>query len=360
MTLHEDTREQARLEETMPSPRGLSRRQFGLVGASFALMGLAPRWSRAGTVERIIDVHHHFLPPQYLREAPASANLQRAIDWTPARNLEAMDRNGVQIAMLSFPTPLWWYEGVEPGRKLARLCNDYCAGLRQQQPYRYGIFAGVPPLGDSEGCLREIDYAYGTLKADGVTVMTSYYGRYLGDEAFRPVWDELNRRAAVVFVHPTDPTCCLKMDDGVIPAYGEWPFDTARTFMSLWTSTALLKWPRIRFIFSHGGGALPMIADRIDRIGRIPAEGGQRIHDAWPLIRKVYFDLANAANPPALAAVRAMASPQRILFGSDYPYVPLQLGTDYLRRANLTASERGAIYTANALGLLPHLESLLG
>ncbi len=306
-----------------------------------------------------IDVHHHIIPPQFLAEAPPSANFQRNWAWwTPQKTLEEMDQNGIAVSILSFATPYLWFSGIEPGRRLARMCNDYCAEHMRDNGGRFGLFAGLPPLEDTEGCLREIAYAFDTLQADGVTVMTSYGDHYLGDAAYAPVWEELDRRQAVVFVHPSDPTCCNPVNVGVPSAFAEWPFDTARTVMSLWVSNALLRWPHIRFIFSLGGGGLPMIADRIDKFGR-PGPDGQRLHDALSQIKALYFDTANAANPPALAATRAMADPGHILFGSDYPFVPAARAVEDLAHAQLNRQELRAIECDNAIALMPRLGAIV-
>ena len=347
---------------TQRESRMVSRRGF-VIGGAAALGGvlLGGGQRAAAAVPHRIDVHHHIIPPQFLEEAPPSADFQRNWAWwTPQKTLEEMDQNGIAVSMLSFATPYLWFSGIEPGRRLARMCNDYCAERMRDNVGRFGLFAGLPPLEDTEGCLREIAYAFDTLQADGVTVMTSYGDHYLGDVAYAPVWEDLDRRRAVVFVHPSDPTCC-NPNVGVHSAFGEWPMDTARTVMSLWASNALLRWPHIRFIFSHGGGTLPMIADRIDKFGRPDpgaAPDGARLHDALSQIRTLYFDTANAANPPALAATRALAVPGHILFGSDYPYAPAARAVDDLARAQLNRQELRAIERDNAIALMPRLGAL--
>lgn len=332
-----------------------------LLGGGQGAVAAVPNGAGQGTVAAVphrIDVHHHIIPPQFLKEAPPSADFQRNWAWwTPQKSLEEMDQNGIAVSMLSFATPYEWFSGIEPGRRLARMCNDYCAEQMRDNVGRFGLFAGVPPLEDTEGCLREIAYAFDTLQADGVTVMTSYGDKYLGDAAYAPVWEELNRRRAVVFVHPSEPTCC-NPDLGLHSAYAEWPFDTARTVMSLWASNALLRWPHIRFIFSHGGGGLPMVADRIDKFGRPDLQAGPdapMLHDALSQIRTLYFDTANAANPPALAATRAMVDPGHILFGSDYPFVPASRAVDGLAHAQLNPQELRGIERDNAIALMPQL-----
>jgi len=327
-------------------------------GAALVLAGIGANAMATAAGRHRIDVHHHFVPPQYLKEAPSPArDLLGRYGWTPQKSLEEMDQNGVAVAMLSFPMPFLWFPGVDQGRRLARMCNDYCADVVREHARRFGLFATLPPLEDTEGCLQEIAYAYGSIKADGVTVRTNYSGRYLGDANFAGVWDELNRRKAVVFVHPADPACCMAVNDSVPVGYGEWPFDTARTVMSLWANEAHAKWPDIRFVFSHGGGALPMIADRINNFGRPGPNGGPPINDAHEFIRTLYFDIANAANPPALAATRATAEPTHLLFGTDFPFIPTSRGVEYLTRAGVRTEQLVAIERGNALDLLPRLRA---
>jgi len=337
----------------------LNRRDLVLGATALGLAGPGVSAASAAPPRRI-DVHFHVLPPEYLFEAPAAGSVQLPFARTREASLEEMDRNGVAVSMLSFPTPFFWFSGIEPGRRLARLCNDYYAGLVRWRPKRFGLFAALPPLEDTEGVLREIAYAYDTLGANGVTLMTNYSGRYLGDELFAPIWQELNRRKAVVFVHPSNAPCCTAVNDGVGVGYGEFPFDTARTIMNLWLRDALADRPDVRIIFSHGGGALPMIADRIDKFGRPGPMGAPLVHDAHAFIGKLYFDIANAAAPSALPSVREMASPQHILFGSDFPYVPISRGLDYLAQAGLKSEDVSAIERGNALALLPQLHAMAG
>jgi len=345
---------------------GWTRRQL-LVAAGWtvslsALGGTKPE-AQSGESSRVdrnalkhIDVHHHFIPPQYLKEGPPSVAMSKVENWSPARAIEDMDRHGIDISVLSFSSPYLWFPGVDNGRKLARLCNDYSTQIVRDHPHRFGLFAGVPPLADTEGCLSEIEYALDELHAQGITVMTSYGNSWLGDPAFAPVCDALNRRDAVVFVHPAIPACCTALGQ-LPPSYVELPFDTARSVASLWFSGALERWSRIRFIFSHGGGALPMVADRIDKFGRPGKNPGAVLHDATSQFDKLYFDTANAANPAALAGLRALANPRHILFGTDYPYLPLETGVEDLARAEISALQRRAIESDNALSLMPTLVS---
>jgi len=344
---------------------GWTRRQFLVAAGAVSLSAIGEARSTAqsghsdlvgGNKLKHIDVHHHFIPPQYLKEGPPSVALSKVENWSPAGAIEEMDRHEIDISVLSFSSPYLWFPGVDNGRRLARLCNDYSAQIIRDHRHRFGLFAGVPPLTDTEGCMREIEYALDDLHAHGITVMTSYGNSWLGDPAFAPVWDELNRREAVVFVHPAIPVCCTALGR-VPPSYMELPFDSARSVASLWFSGAFERWSRIRFVFSHGGGALPMVADRIDKLGRPGKKPGVLLHDAITQFDKLYFDTANAANPAALAALRAFANPERILFGTDYPYVPLARGADDLARAEMSPQQRQAIKNGNALFLMPTLVS---
>lgn len=348
----------------LPLVEGLTRRELLLVAGAASLSALAGTKSQAEsrtgrpTLDKSsgrIDVHHHFIPPQYLKEGPPSVAMSKVENWSPAQAIEDMDHNGVDISILSFASPYLWFPGLDSGRRLARLCNDYSAQIARDHPHRFGLFAGVPPLTDTEGCVHEIEYALDQLHAQGIAVMTSYGNSWLGDPAFAPVWNELNGRDAVVFVHPAIPACCASSGQGVPPSYLEFPFDSARAATSLWFSGALERYSRIRFVFSHGGGALPMVADRIDKLGRPGKEPGTRLHDAATQFDKLYFDTANAANPAAFAGLRAITNPGHILFGTDYPYVPLERGVDGLARADISLQQRRAIEIDNALSLMPLL-----
>jgi predicted TIM-barrel fold metal-dependent hydrolase len=336
----------------------LSRRDLLTQGGAALVLAGRGGIALAAAGRHRIDVHHHFVPPQYLEEAPPPArDMLGRYGWTAQKSLEEMDQNGVDVALLSFPMPFLWFPGVDQGRRLARMCNDYCADVVQQHPRRFGLLATLPPLKDTEGCLQEIAYAYGSINSDGVTVRTNYSGLYLGDASFNPVWNELNRRKAVVFVHPANAACCMSVNDSLPAGYDEWPFDTARTVMSLLANEAHAKWPNIRFVFAHGGGVLPMIADRINNFGRPGPNGGPPINDAHEFIRTLYFDVANAVNPPALAATRAMTDPTHLLFGTDFPFIPTRRGVEYMTRAGLLTKQLVAIERGNALDLLPRLRA---
>jgi predicted TIM-barrel fold metal-dependent hydrolase len=173
---------------------------------------------------------------------------------------------------------------------------------------------------------------------------------------FRPVFEELDRRKAVVYFHPTTPNCCGNLIPAAGPATIEWPVDTARAIISLLYSGSLVRYPNIRFIFSHAGGALPALSGRIANfVARDKNAAGYAPHGALAEFDKIHYDTANATAAPSMAALMAMAPTSQIVFGSDYPYFSLEENVAGLAKIRLTAAERQAINRDNAARLLPRL-----
>jgi 6-methylsalicylate decarboxylase len=344
----------------------IGRRQFLAGGFSAAAATLAAPTVRAQAptakpAAKRIDMHHHFLPPQYMKEEHERINFGHNLSastllaWTPKDSLAVMDANGITTAIVSQTTPGVWFGDVAGSRRAARMWNDYAAEQIKTYPGRYGLFAPVP-LPDTDGCLKEIEYALDTLHADGIGLVSSYDGKYLGDPAFAPVFAELNRRKAVVYVHPTVAACCGSVIPTVIPQVIEFPFDTTRTIVSLIINGALIKYPDIRFIFSHGGGATPMVAGRlVETLAHRPNAAEVTPSGAMAELRKLYYDTANAATPGSIAALRIMAPLGHILFGSDYPFVKVAEDIEHLQQTQMSDADRLAIDRNNAIALLPRL-----
>jgi 6-methylsalicylate decarboxylase len=315
-----------------------------------------------------IDIHHHFYPPAYVAEegsrvvAIGSGFPAATItEWSVEKSLEDMDRNQVQTTVLSVSTPGVWFGDPNRAQKLARKCNDFAAELIAKHPKRFGMF-GVIPLPDVDDSLREIEYCFDQLQFDGIGILTSYEKCWPGDAALAPVFAELNRRNAVVHFHPTAPTEFMSLVPDVPPAIVEFPFDTTRAIISLLYSGTLSQNPNMRCIFSHGGGALPYLADRIASLARRPTAKhlAARIPNGVEHeLRKLYFDVVSiASNPHGMAALRSLADPSRLLLGSDFPYASIERVLLGLQRLGLSSSETESIERANALALFPRLASL--
>lgn len=303
-----------------------------------------------------IDVHHHFIPPGFLEEV-SGQRIGSTFRWSPALSLEDMDKNGIAVSMLSQIQPGVWLGDAAQARRLARMHNEYGARLVRDHPGRFGSFATLP-LPDAEGSLKEIEYALDTLKAGGIGVMTSYQDKYLGDAAFAPVWEELNRRKAVVYAHPLTPDCCRNVVKGVRPGVIEYAFDTTRTIASVAFSGTAARYPDIRWIFAHGGGTMPFLLSRFTREETAMKEREQRLpRGMMHELKKFYYDTGQASHPGALSALLQMVPVSQVLYGSDYPFVPGAEVNAGLAGFRFEPNDRLAIERGNALKLLPNLKT---
>jgi predicted TIM-barrel fold metal-dependent hydrolase len=299
-----------------------------------------------------INVHHHFLPPGYMKAVEDRMEMgrgrQRAASWSPAADLELMDASGIQLTIGSISIPGVWFGNVGFSRKTARLWNEYAAAVARDFPGRYGFFAVIAPP-DVEGSLAEIDYALNVLKADGIALVSSYDGRWLGDPAFRPVMEELNRRKAVVFVHPAgvgeDAT-----PPGIRAHILEGSFDTTRTIFSLIANGVLSNCPDIRFIFAHGGGCAPFLAGRAATLSS--RTGDMTPERIGALLKTLYFDTAIMINQPALAALVSFCPASQILLGIESPILSPEAEMRAWNDLSIDADLRRCIERGNALALL--------
>jgi len=329
-----------------------NRRDFLKFLASLAFM-------QAGTSAKPfrIDIHHHFGPAVWVAEVKGRPLLQPAnTTWTPAKSLEDMDRGSVAASVISITNPGLWFGDKAVTSRLARACNEYAAKLVQDHPTRFGFFAAMP-LPDVDATLKEIAYAYDTLKADGVGLFTSYNDTWLGNPAFRPVMEDLNRRNAVVHVHPTAANCCRELNyaPGVGPGTMEYGTDTTRAITGVCFSGDAARFPNIRWIWSHAGGSLPFLAGRID--GASNNFKTQMPNGFMPELRKMYYDLAGAANPGAVASLLKLVKADKIMFGTDFPPGGKSLEQAQAIRAleMFTETDLRAIDRDNAVKLLPRL-----
>lgn len=261
-----------------------------------------------------IDVHHHFVPPFHADALSSRRSGGRPPAWTAARSLEDMDQSGIQTAIVSVVQPGVWFDDVGLSRELARKCNEYAAKMIQDHPGRFGQFAVIAPP-DVEGSLKEIEYALDTLKADGIALLTSYGNKYLGDASFEPVYAELNRRKAVVYVHPTTPACCGSLVPGIPPGTVEYATDSTRTIGHIVFSGTAAKFPDIRWLFSHSGGTLPFLSGRFIRLAK-----ERKLDDPLPAFRKFYYELAQGNTPGQIAALLKLVPLSQVLYGTDFPF----------------------------------------
>jgi predicted TIM-barrel fold metal-dependent hydrolase len=273
---------------------------------------------------------------------------QRAANWSPAFDIEQMDASGIALTIASIPIPGLWFGDMNSSRKMARGWNEYAATVVSDYPDRFGFFAAIAPP-DVEGSLAEIDYALDVLKADGVALMSSYDGRWLGDHVFLPVFSELNRRKTIVFVHPA----ALPEDTtppGIKSHVLEGPFDTTRTIFSLLSSGVLSSYPDIRFIFAHGGGTVPYLAGRTSALSNRSGDmTPDRIHD---LLSRLYFDTALVINEPALAALTSFCPRSQVLLGIDSPILSPESEMKTWCDIGMDADLRTLIEYGNATALL--------
>ena len=348
-----------------PERHHSSRRKFLAAGSAICAAMAFTKRSHALTADgsKLIDTHHHFYPPTY-QKAWADWEDQRKLPhlgiqlaWNREQDIEAMDKNGITTSILSLAsTPGTWFDaGPQAAHDMARLCCDFAAEMVREKPGRYGLFAPLSML-DIDATLKEIEYALDTLKADGINLQTSYGDKWLGDPIYRPVFEELNRRKAVVYVHPLAASCCGRLSVGVGPSVLEYPHDTTRTIVSLLISGTFVRLRDIKWLFSHGGGTIPMLAGRVeaffDRAGNRDRFAPDGIEAEF---RRLYYDTANATHPASMAALTKLIPMSQITFGSDYPYWPFDQ-IENLRRA-LSPQDLAAISSGNATRLLPRLSA---
>ena len=304
-----------------------------------------------------IDVHYHFASPRFANELRQRKTGQTPlIEWDKSKAIADMDRDGIATSIVSTSEPGPWFGDNDAARGLARDLNEFGARLAADYPGRFGVFA-VLPLPDVDGALREIEYAFDTLKADGAGFMTSYQGKYLGDPAFAPVMNELNRRKAVVYTHPFRAECCVNLLPDNRAMGMTLVNDTSFTIASVLHSGTAARCPDIRFIWSHGGGTMPYI---VGRVGGNAAPSPAYPRGAMYEIQKFYYDTAQAVSPPTLAALTKLIPNSHLLFGSDYPFA----GGNAMANAKglrdyggLSAAEIRAIERDNALPLFPRLKA---
>lgn len=342
---------------------GISRRQFvgGLtaLGATALLRGTASLAQAPAANSRRIDVHHHVISPAWKKQlmkwnaVHPIQGYQTHQSYDPEKDIETMDKGGVEISFLSVTTPGMWFGDIDETRRVVREQNEYGAQLVRDHKGRFGYFATVP-LPDVDASLREIEYAFDTLKVDGISFLTSYNDRWVGDTTFAPMWEELNRRKAVAYTHATAPGCCMwnfqKEISGPIPL--EFNSDLARAIASVISSGAAAKTPDVTYIWSHGGGSIwaqrYISANDLAR----PTDPKSKMYH----LRRFYYDTASANDPLHIGILKMVVPTTQILFGTDYPWGNPNNIAAGLQKCDLTAEEMRGIERGNALKIFPALQ----
>ena len=326
----------------------------GFLGGLLAAGAAGCTTPRAAPATPRIDIHHHVFSPAYVAELDKVSQAPPIVkNWSVARTLDDMAKAGVATAILSVTTPQVSFTDAAAARRIARECNEYSARLAQDHRGRFGSFAMLP-MQDTDGALRELEHALDVLKADGIGLLTSYGDKWLGHPQFDPVIDELNRRKAVLYTHPTAANCCGKLQPDVPPTVIEYGTDTSRAITQIVFSGTAARCPDVQFIFSHAGGTLPFLTERLLKMPLIDPSLAPRVpRGVLHELQRFHYDTAWSAHPMALASLTRLVQPSQIVFGSDYPY---RAGIDHVKGLadyGFSNAELRAIERDNALRLLP-------
>lgn len=351
----------------------------------------------------LIDVHHHVVPREYaktLEELGVSKGLGVQLPkWDVHKSLGIMDEHGIATSVLSISAPGVHFKEKDPDRRIAtslsRQMNELCAGLVRDHPGRFGAFATLP-LPDVDAALTELAYSLDELGLNGVVLLTNYDGYYLGDPRFDRLFSELNQRQTVVFVHPQSPPGQESSHLGLPEAMLDVCFDTTRTAFSLIVNGVTKRYPEIRFILAHAGGAVPYMAGRVgvtasmlaglkgaaplvaDGIGKL-ASISHKLEAKMPeqlsyylrfkenvlpegpdhYLRRFYYDTALSASPHTFASLLTVTDSSHIVFGSDYIFATKAAVPATIRGIHdydgFTPDDVRAIERESALNLVPAL-----
>ena len=315
-------------------------------------------------------MHHHH-KPQFYADFIAKYNKPSPGSWSLDADLAQMEKGGTETAILAISSPGFSFAEKEETQKMVRQCNDYSAKLCADYPGKFGLFASLP-FPDADNSLREIEYALDTLKADGVSLFSSFGDKWLGHKSFDPIYQELNRRKTVVYIHPVLADCCAQ-----IPAKGladvpdenamvEFGADTTRAIAEIIFGGTTTRFPDITWIFSHAGGNVPFAIQRFlvgssaEVVPGIVTKGMGNDKPAVPAdgalaeLRKLYYDTAQTANPIAMGALKKLVPVSQIVFGTDYWYITSeQTGRGLETCGVFNAQELHAINRGNVERLMP-------
>lgn len=310
----------------------------------------------------IVDLHQHVIPGFYWEASNEDGNAAGGINpprWSLEGAIAYLDEAGINVAIPSISTPGVHFGDDAAASVLARRVNEYLADIRRDRPDRFGGFASLP-LPDVGGSLEQLAYALDVLELDGVSLMTNAGGSYLGDARFDPIFAELQRRGAVVFVHPTASPDPIAHSLGLPDALLDYPVDTSRAIAKLHYSNTFARTPDVKYVFSHAGGTIPFLASRfgiVDAMDVIPGaeERGRFAHT----MTRLCWDTASAFGDPVLHLLRSVTGLDNVVFGTDYPYPHDEISIGGLRSVEhtgeLSDDERRAVLGETAARLIPRL-----
>jgi aminocarboxymuconate-semialdehyde decarboxylase len=309
-----------------------------------------------------VDLHQHVIPDFYWEASNEDGNAAGGINpprWTLDGAIAYLDEAGIDVAVPSISTPGVHFGDDAAARTLAGRVNEYLADLKRQRPDRFGGFAALP-LPDVDGSLEQIEYAFDVLELDGVSMMTNADGSYLGDSRFDPIFAELQRRGAVVFVHPTASPDPIAHTLGLPDSLLDYPVDTSRAIAKLHYSNTFARTPDIKYLFAHAGGTIPYLASRFAIVDDMNVIPGARERGAFAnALPHLHWDTASAFSDPVLHLLRSVTGLDNVMFGTDYPYPHDAISIAGLRQLQNTAElddgERRGVLGGSAARLIPRL-----
>jgi 6-methylsalicylate decarboxylase len=310
-----------------------------------------------------VDLHHHVVPDFYWRASNEDGNAAGGITpprWSLDHAIAYLDEARIDVAVPSISTPGVHFGDDAAARLLARRVNEYLAEIKRDRPDRFGAFAALP-LPDVEGTLEQIAYAFDVLELDGVSMLTNAGGSYLGDGRFDDIFAELQRLAAVAFIHPTASPDPIAHTLGLPDALLDYPVDTSRAIAKLHYSNTFARTPDVQYVFAHAGGTIPFVASRFAIVDEMDVIPGSDERGAFAsALPRLYWDTASAFGDPVLHLLRSVAGLGNVVFGTDYPYPRDAISIAGLRQLESTLEldddERRRVLGGSAARLIPRLE----
>lgn len=307
-------------------------------------------WLLGGTswAQSPIDVHAHITPPEYREFLQRhGAELEETFPlpvWEAEKHLAFMDSANIQCTVLTLPAPQPYYGNTQESATFIRKINEIAAQVKAAYPGRF-LFCAALPLPDVNAAIREAIYAIDTLGADGIKLATNSRGQYLGDEELDPLMEVLNERQAVIIIHPHRPTPYPENIIRTTPlAMYEYPAETTRAVTNMVARNILVRYPHLKVIIPHCGSFLPLALPRMQSI--LPAmvqQGYMQPIDWKGNLSRLYYDLAGNPTAEVIHALLTITTPNHILYGSDYPYLPDKVLQGNLEKLKATLAKDASL-----------------